>query len=73
MRTTSGTTETILLNLLGEQGQKWLHATVTIAAPDPDNPIQIVIRATRGNSAASDIAIDALTATSGTCEHPVVG
>lgn len=57
----------------GHLQEIWQQAWVTITSPGPDNQFQIFFRATRGSSAASDIAIDDVSAQSGMCQQYLVG
>ena len=64
--------DTILWTRVGEQGHHWKTGSVTITSPDPTTPVQVVLRATRGPSIESDIAVDDLKGLSGPCEDDTI-
>ena len=61
--------ETVLWEKTGDQGNHWRVAYLTGTSPDPAAPVQVLIRATRGSSVLSDIAIDNIVAVPGTCDQ----
>ena len=62
-------TEKVIWARTSEQGDTWEKAEVTVTSPDPATPVQVLIRAVRGTSVVSDIAIDLVRGLSGTCEQ----
>ena len=69
MQDLSTRSETVLWHKTGNQGNPWYVDTVTVTSPDPSVSVQVIFRATRGSSVVSDIAIDTISAVSGSCDE----